>query len=109
MGRSLKKGDFVNQKLVKKVMKVKQLPRDEWEKHPIRTWSRDSTITPEMIGLVFEVHNGKNFTKVKVIEDMVGHRLGEFSLTRKFIRHGGKAARELERKIGSSSQSPTQK
>jgi len=103
MGRSLKKGDFVDPKLIKKVMKVKSLPRDEWDKHPIKTWSRDSTITPEMIGLVFEVHNGKQFIKIKVIEDMVGHRLGEFAPTRKFIRHGGKAARELERKLAAGS------
>jgi small subunit ribosomal protein S19 len=99
MGRSLKKGPFVDKKLLKKVMKVKSLPREEWDKHPIRTYSRASTITPEMIGLVFEVHNGKQFVKVKVIDDMVGHRLGEFAPTRKFIRHGGKAARELEKKL----------
>ncbi|MER3406884.1 MAG: 30S ribosomal protein S19, partial [Patescibacteria group bacterium] len=82
MSRSLKKGPFVDQKLLKKVMKVKQLPRDEWEKHPIRTYSRASTIIPEMVGLVFDVHNGKNFIRVRVIEDMIGHRLGEFVLTR---------------------------
>jgi len=104
MSRSLKKGPFVDPKLMKKVMKVKSLPRDEWDKHPIRTYSRASTITPEMIGLTFEVHNGKNFIKVKVNEDMVGHRLGEFAPTRKFIRHGGKAARELEKKLASASQ-----
>ena len=99
MSRSLKKGPFVDQKLLKKVMKVKQLPRDEWEKNPIKTYSRASTIIPEMVGLVFDVHNGKNFIRVRVIEDMIGHRLGEFALTRKFIRHGGKAGRELEKKL----------
>jgi len=103
MGRSLKKGPFVDPKLLKKVMKIKNLPRDEWDKNPIKTYSRASMIIPEMIGLTFLVHNGKDFVKVKVIDDMVGHRLGEFALTRKFIRHGGKAFRELEKKLGQAS------
>lgn len=77
---------------MKKIMKLKDLPLEERSKKIIRTWSRDSTITPEMIGLTFEVHNGKQFIKVKIVEDMVGHRLGEFSPTRKFVRHGGRAA-----------------
>jgi len=98
MARSSKKGFYINEKLLKKVMKLKDIPLEERSKYPIRTWSRDSTITPEMIGIVFEVHQGKNFVKVKVNEDMVGHRLGEFAPTRKFVRHGGRAAKELERR-----------
>ena len=64
----------------------------------IKTWSRSSTITPEMIGYTFGVHNGRNFIEVKVMEDMVGHHLGEFSPTRKFVRHGGKMQKEIEQK-----------
>jgi small subunit ribosomal protein S19 len=60
---------------------------------PIKTWARASTITPEMVGFTFAVHNGKDFIKVRVVENMVGHKLGEFSPTKKFIRHGGKAAK----------------
>lgn len=98
MSRSLKKGYYIDPKLLKKVMKIKELPLEEREKHPIRTWSRDSTIIPDMIGMVFEVHNGKQFIKVKVNEEMVGHRLGEFAPTRKFIRHGGRAAELMMKK-----------
>lgn len=98
MSRSLKKGFYVHPKLIKKVMKIKELPLEARAKYPIRTWSRDSTITPEMIGMVFEVHQGKTFVKVKVNEDMVGHRLGEFALTRKFIKHGGRAAELMMKK-----------
>ncbi len=64
----------------------------------IKTWSRRSQIAPEMIGFTFGVHNGKDFIPVSVTEDMVGHRLGEFSPTRKFVRHGGKMQKELELK-----------
>jgi small subunit ribosomal protein S19 len=71
-------------------------------KTPIKTWSRDSTITPEMIGYLFAVHNGKNFLEVRIMEDMVGHCLGEFSPTRKFVRHGGKMQKELEQKAAES-------
>jgi small subunit ribosomal protein S19 len=98
MSRSLKKGYYINEKLLKKVMKLRELPPEERARHPIKTWSRDSTIIPEMVGMVFEVHNGKQFVKVKVIEDMVGHRLGEFAPTRKFIRHGGRAAELMMKK-----------
>lgn len=98
MSRSSKKGFYIDEKLLKKVDKVKNLPLEERSKTVIRTWSRDSTITPEMIGITFEVHQGKGFTKVKVIEDMVGHKLGEFAPTRKFVRHGGRAAKELAKK-----------
>ncbi|GIW66044.1 MAG: 30S ribosomal protein S19 [Candidatus Parcubacteria bacterium] len=98
MGRSVKKGPYVEPKLLKKVKKLLKLPLEQRDKHTIRTWSRDSMIIPEMIGMLFEVHNGKQFIAVKIIEDMVGHRLGEFAPTRKFIKHGGKLQRELERK-----------
>lgn len=64
----------------------------------VKTWSRASEISPEMVGYIFGVHNGKDFIEVKVSEEMVGHRLGEFSPTRKFVRHGGKMQRELEQK-----------
>lgn len=94
MSRSIKKGPFVDKKLLKKVKKWKAEGRED----PIKTWSRASTITPEMIGLTFLVHNGKDFLPVKVTEEMVGHKLGEFSPTTKFIRHGGKMQRELEKK-----------
>ena len=64
----------------------------------IKTWSRDSTISPEMVGFTFGVHNGRAFVEVRVLEDMVGHHLGEFAPTRKFVRHGGKIQREQEQK-----------
>ena len=89
MSRSLKKGPFIDPKLLAKVQKVKP-----GQKVEIKTWSRDSTIFPEMVGMTFLVHNGKNFISVLCTENMVGHRLGEFSPTRKFIRHGGKMAKE---------------
>ena len=88
MPRSLKKGPFTDPKLLKKLEKVK--PEDETV---IRTWSRCSTITLEMVGYAFGVHNGREHIVVKVNEDMVGHKLGEFSPTRKFVSHGGKMAK----------------
>lgn len=91
MPRSLKKGFFVDQKLLKKIEKARQ----EGKKGPIKTWSRASTIIPEMIGFTFLVHNGKDFLPVVVKEEMVGHRLGEFAPTTKFYKHGGKMEREL--------------
>ncbi len=93
MSRSLKKGPYIDEKLLKKVTALK--PGD---KTAIRTWSRACTIVPEMVGRVFEVHNGKDFIEVNVREDMVGHKLGEFSPTTKFIRHGGKMQRDQEKK-----------
>ena len=93
MSRSLKKGPFVDKKLL---AKIKDLDPNKSE--IIKTYSRSSTIVPEMIGFTFGVYNGKEFVNVKIIEDMVGHRLGEFSPTRKFIKHGGKMQRELEKK-----------
>lgn len=92
MSRSMKKGPHVDPKLLKKIAKLKV---DDGV--VIKTWSRDSQISPEMVGYVFGVHNGKDFLEVRVSEDMVGHRLGEFSLTRKFMRHGGKIQKELEK------------
>lgn len=91
MSRSLKKGPFTDPKLLAKVAKLK--PGD---KTPIKTWSRASTITPEMVGFVFGVHNGKVHIPVIVVENMVGHKLGEFAATRKFARHGGKMQKTLE-------------
>jgi small subunit ribosomal protein S19 len=89
MSRSLKKAAWVDPKLMKKVQAAK--PQD---KTAIKTWSRSSTIIPEMIGLTFAVHNGKEHLPVFVVENMVGHKLGEFALTRKFIVHGGKMAKD---------------
>ena len=86
MGRSQKKGPFVDEKLYLKVMKQK----DSGSRDPIKTWARACTIIPEFVGYTFMVHNGKNFLKVFVSEDMVGHKLGEFSLTRTFKGHSGK-------------------
>ncbi len=91
MARSLKKGPYVDPKLLKKISNIK--PEDNVV---VKTWSRNSQISPEMIGFTFGVHNGRDFIEVKIIEDMVGHRLGEFSPTRKFVRHGGKMQKELE-------------
>jgi small subunit ribosomal protein S19 len=93
MARSLKKGPFIDQKLLEKIKKIK---KDS--KEIIKTWSRACTITPEMVGYTFGVYNGKEFIPVKVTEEMVGHRLGEFAPTTKFVRHGGKMQRELEKK-----------
>jgi small subunit ribosomal protein S19 len=90
MARSLKKGPFVDAKLLQKVMKQIQTGI----KDPIKTWSRRSTIVPEFVGYTFMVHNGKVFNKVFVTEEMVGHKLGEFSLTRVFRGHSGVKAAE---------------
>jgi small subunit ribosomal protein S19 len=86
MGRSLKKGPFVDVKLFAKVMKQ----TDSGLRDPIKTWARRCTIVPEFVGFTFMVHNGKMFHKVFVTEDMVGHKLGEFSLTRTFKGHSSK-------------------
>jgi len=91
MARSLKKGPWVDPKLLKKISKLKA-----GDKTVIKTWSRSSTIVPEMVGFTFGVHNGKTHLPIFVVENMVGHKLGEFSLTRKFVRHGGKMQREIE-------------
>lgn len=94
MGRSSKKGPFVDPKLLKKISGLKP-----GAKTIIKTWSRASEISPEMVGFTFGVHNGKDFISVSIAEDMVGHRLGEFSPTRKFVRHGGKIQKALETKV----------
>lgn len=91
MARSLKKGPWVDPKLLKKISKLK--PGD---KVGIKTWSRDSTITPEMVGFTISVHNGRKHVPVNIIENMVGHKLGEFAPTRTFVKHGGKMQRRLE-------------
>ena len=93
MPRSLKKGPYVDLKLLKKISNIK--PEDNVV---VKTWARASQISPEMIGHTFGVHNGRDFIEIKVIEDIVGHRLGEFSPTRKFVRHGGKMQKEIEAK-----------
>ena len=84
MSRSIYKGPFVDEHLLKKITKAKETN----DKRPIKTWSRRSTITPEFIGNTFSVHNGKKFITVFISENMVGHKLGEFSPTRTFRRHG---------------------
>jgi len=89
MGRSIKKGPFVEQHLLDKIQKSK----DTKSKSPIKTWSRRSMITPEFVGVTFAVHNGKVFNPVFVTENMVGHRLGEFVLTRTFKKHGAHTAK----------------
>lgn len=93
MSRSLKKGPYVDVKLLKKVKDKKPASAAV-----IKTWARNSQIAPDFVGFTFGVHNGKTHVDVLVTEDMVGHRLGEFSPTKKFIRHGGKMQKELEQK-----------
>ena len=97
MTRSAKKGPYVDPKLTKKINKLSPGSREV-----IKTWSRDSQISPEMVGYTFGVHNGRDFISVTVAEEMVGHRFGEFSPTRKFVRHGGRMQRELEQKAAES-------
>ncbi len=89
MPRSLKKGPYVDPKLIKKIGAAKVGT-------VIKTWARASTIVPEMIGHTFGVHNGRDHVSVKISEEMVGHKLGEFAPTRKFVKHGGRMQRELE-------------
>jgi len=91
MSRSLKKGPYIDEKLLEKV-----LGANKSQKTIIKTWARHSSISPEMVGYTFGVHNGKEFVPVYVSEDMVGHKLGEFAATTKFSRHGGKMQREIE-------------
>ncbi|MEK7650166.1 MAG: 30S ribosomal protein S19 [Patescibacteria group bacterium] len=92
MSRSIKKGPYIDPKLL---IKIKKLPANA-KTTAIKTWSRASQISPEMIGYTFGVHNGRDFINVTIAEEMVGHRLGEFSPTRKFTRHGGKMQKEIE-------------
>ncbi len=91
MARSLKKGPWVDPKLMKKIGKLRV-----GDKTIVKTWSRRSTIFPEMIGFTISVYNGKTHMPVNIIEEMVGHKLGEFAPTRTFRKHGGKMAKEQE-------------
>jgi small subunit ribosomal protein S19 len=93
MTRSLYKGPFVDERLTKKIQ-----GKNPQETGPIKTWIRRSDISPEMVGFTFAVYNGKTHIEVLVTEDMVGHKLGEFSPTKKFVRHGGKMQKELDQK-----------
>ena len=93
MGRSIKKGPFIDDHLLKKV----QVMEDSREKRVIRTWSRRSTVIPEMVGHTIAVHNGKKFIPVYITENMVGHKLGEFSPTRTFYGHAGDKKSKLKR------------
>lgn len=93
MSRSLKKGPYIHPSILKHISRLSPGSRTV-----IKIWSRGSTITPEMIGYTFGVHNGKIFVEIKVMEDMIGHRFGEFAPTRKFVRHGGKMQKEQEQK-----------
>jgi len=102
MARSLKKGPFVKDSLAKKIKLAQN------KEKVIKTWSRESVITPEMVGFTIGVHNGKEHISVKIVEDMVGHKLGEFSYTRKFIRHGGRMAKEEEQEGNGSGFAPGQ-
>ncbi len=85
MSRSIHKGPYVDEKLLKKVTTMQK----QREKKPIKTWSRRSTVTPEFVGLTLMIHNGKSFLPTFITENMVGHKLGEFALTRTFRKHGG--------------------
>ena len=89
MGRSVKKGPYVNERLLQKVEKQQR----SGSREPIKTWARDCTIVPDFIGHTFMIHNGKNFMKLFVTEDMVGHKLGEFAPTRMFKGHSGGRAK----------------
>lgn len=93
MTRSLHKGPYIDPKLIKKITGKKPT-----QTGLIKTWARASQIAPEMVGFTFGVYNGKEHLEVLVTEDMVGHRLGEFSPTKKFVRHGGKMQKDLEQK-----------
>jgi len=97
MSRSSKKGPWVYSKLLKKITHASL-------GQAIKTWARSSEISPEMVGHTFAVHNGKDFIEVVVREDMVGHRFGEFALTRKFIKHGGKIQKGIEEKAKTEEQ-----
>lgn len=95
MGRSSKKGPYIDERLMKQVLAAKTAGT----KTAIKTWARGSSITPEMVGLVIAVHNGKEHVPVNIAENMVGHKLGEFAPTRKFKGHGGRMAKEQARAV----------
>jgi len=92
MSRSIKKGPYIDERLMKKIKELKV-----GDKTIIKTWLRSSTITPEMVGFTIAVHNGKTHVPVYVQENMVGHKLGEFAPTRKFIKHSGKMQKAIEK------------
>jgi len=94
MARSIKKGPYLDQNIIKKIQKLRESGKEE----PIKTWARSCTISPEMVGFTFLVHNGKEFISVKINENMVGHKLGEFAPSTKFFRHGGRMQKEIEQK-----------
>ena len=105
MSRSVWKGPFVDPSLIKKVENIK----NQSNKSPIKTWSRKSTIIPEFIGVSFLIYNGKKFIPIKISEEMVGHKLGEFSPTRQFSGHtpaDKKAAQEAQAQVVSKTTSP---
>lgn len=91
MSRSLKKGPYIDERLLEKVKKLRP-----GEKTMVKTWARAAVITPEMVGFSIGVYNGRIHVPVMIVENMVGHRLGEFSPTRKFVRHGGKMTKDTE-------------
>lgn len=93
MGRSTKKGPFVDERLMEKVNRVFATK----DKRPIKTWSRASTIIPEFVGLTFLIHDGRKFVPAFITENMVGHKLGEFAPTRLFRKHGAHTERSLEK------------
>ncbi len=93
MSRSIKKGPYIDPKLLKKIKDIKIE-----DKVIVKTWSRASSVSPEMIGYTFGVHNGKVHIPVFITEEMVGHKLGEFSQTKKFVGHGGKMAKQENKK-----------
>lgn len=103
MSRSLKKGPFTDPKLLKKISRLKR-----GDKMVVKTWSRASTITPEMVGFTIGVHNGKVHVPVFIVENMVGYKLGEFAPTRKFERHGGRMQREQEKEAAEVEQRKTE-
>src|SRR5204863_9986515 len=102
MSRSAKKGPYVDEKLFRRVQKL----NENRAKQPLKTWARACTITPEFVGHTFEVHNGNRFLKVFVQEDMVGHKLGEFSLTRMFKGHSGRKAAEAAAAVAPAAPAP---
>jgi len=102
MSRSLKKGPYVNERLLKKIKNLR--PGD---KTILKVWDRASTITPEMVGVTIGVHNGKQHLPVFIVENMVGHKLGEFAPTRKFISHGGRMAKDQAAAESAAAPAPT--
>ena len=102
MSRSIWKGPFVDPSLIKKVEKLK----NQTNKAPIKTWSRKSTIIPEFVGHSFLIHNGKKFIPIKISEEMVGHKLGEFSPTRQFIAHTSAEKKAAQEKTTSATSKP---